>query len=90
MYHITKEDELYYITRGDMCSAMYIVVKGQIVVIQLDTPKEHRGRGYARELLEELRDKSNCPIRVISTETAVGYYHKLNYTQVAPNVFESL
>ena len=89
MYSITKEDELYHITKGDMCSAMYMEPDGKIVVIQLDTPKEHRGRGYARELLEELRDKSNCPIRVISTETAGGYYHKLNYTQVAPNVFES-
>ena len=89
-YQITKEADQYHITRDDVCKAMYIVVKGQIVVMQLDTPKEHRGKGYAKEMLDEIRGKSKCPIRVVSTETALGYYHKLNYKQLTPNVFESL
>ena len=92
--HLTEEDELFYIglsVDGDeVCSACYMKDKAQrVVIIQLDTPVEYRGNGYATTLLEEIQQREESgPIRVISTSHAVGFYRKLGYTEVSPYVFQ--
>ena len=75
-----------------VCTAEIMKDKnGNAVVVQLDTPVEHRGRGYAREMLTHIGHKdTDAELRVISTETALGYYRKLGYTEIAPHVFSTL
>ena len=91
----TEEDELFYITLSvdgsDVCSACYMMDKAQrVVIIQLDTPVEHRGNGYATTLLERIQQiEDSGPIRVISTSHAVGFYRKLGYTEVSPFIFQN-
>ena len=72
-----------------VCSALMMLDKqGNAVVIQLDTPKEHRGNGYAKELLRLIgTHDTDKELRVISTSTALGYYRMLGYSEVAPHVF---
>ena len=86
---ITEEDGLFYISMtvdaDEVCAACYMLDKAQnVVVIQLDTPVEHRGNGYATALLEGLQSH-----RVISTSHAVGFYRKLGYTEVSQYIFQS-
>ena len=74
---------------NEVCKAEVMMTKrGNVVVVQLDTPVEYRGKGYARKMLEAIgtNDTKN-ELRVISTETALGYYRKLGYTEIAPHVF---
>ena len=77
-------------TREVVCVAEVMKDReGHTVVIQLDTPVKHRGKGYARELLRLLGTYAqDSLLRVVSTVTALGYYHKLGYTEVAPHVFQ--
>ena len=89
-FHLTQDEELFYISMTDadgseICSACYMKDKAQrVVIIQLDTPVEHRGNGYATALLEEIQNIEEAgPIRVISTSHAVGFYRKLGYTEVS-------
>ena len=64
--------------------------KGNAVVVQLDTPAEHRGHGYARHMLSQIGTQdTNKELRVISTEHALGYYKKLGYTEIAPHIFST-
>ena len=92
---VTEEDGLFYITMSvgadEVCTACYIYDKARrVVIIQLDTPVEHRGNGYATALLERIESLEEAgPIRVISTSHAVGFYNKLGYTEVSPFVFQS-
>ncbi len=60
----------------------------RVVVMELNTPTQYRGKGYARQLLADMQRSEQQLIRVVSTEYAVGYYHKLGYVEVAPYVFE--
>lgn len=92
---VTEEDGLFYITMSvgadEVCTACYIYDKAlRVVIIQLDTPVEHRGNGYATALLERIESLEEAgPIRVISTSHAVSFYNKLGYTEVSPFVFQS-
>ena len=92
---VTEEDGLFYIAMSvgadEVCTACYMCDKAQrVVIIQLDTPVEHRGNGYATALLESIqRREKTGPIRVISTSHAVGFYRKLGYTEVSPYIFQS-
>ena len=92
---VTEEDGLFYIAMSvgsdEVCTACYMRDKAQrVVMIQLDTPAEHRGNGYATALLERIESLEEAgPIRVISTSNAVGFYNKLGYTEVSPFVFQS-
>ena len=92
---VTEEDGLFYIAMSvgsdEVCTACYIYDKARrVVIIQLDTPVEHRGNGYATALLERIESLEGAgPIRVISTSHAVGFYNKLGYTEVSPFVFQS-
>ena len=72
-----------------VCKAEIMVDKdGNVVVIQLDTPPAHRRRGYARHLLNLIGIRETTKeLRVISTETALGFYRKLGFTEIAPHVF---
>ena len=72
-----------------VCSALMMLDKqGNAVVIQLDTPKEHRGNGYAKEMLRLIGTRdTDKELRVISTSTALGYYRKLGYTELCPHIF---
>ena len=74
-----------------VCSALMMLDKqGNAVVIQLDTPKEHRGNGYAQEMLRLIGTQdTNKELRVISTVTALGYYRMLGYNEIAPHVFRA-
>lgn len=64
--------------------------KGNVIVIQLDTPEFCRGRGFARKLLSEMRKRETKGfLRVIANEHARPYYEKLGYIEVAPNVYEA-
>ena len=91
----TDEDGLFYITMSvgadEVCTACYMRDKAQrVVIIQLDTPVEHRGNGYATALLEDIQSREGTsPIRVISTSHAVGFYNKLGYTEVSPFIFQN-
>ena len=91
---LTQDDELFYISLSvdgsEVCTACYMMDKaGRVVIIQLDTPVEHRGNGYATSLLEEIQQREDSgPIRVISTSHAVGFYQKLGYTEVSPFIFQ--
>jgi hypothetical protein len=93
--HLTEDDDLFYISMSvdgsEVCTACYMRDKAQrVVIIQLDTPVEHRGNGYATALLERIESLEGAgPIRVISTSHAVGFYNKLGYTEVSPFVFQS-
>ncbi len=60
----------------------------RVVVMELNTPLEHRGKGYARKLLSKVQVGENQLILVVSTDYAVGYYRKLGFVEVAPYVFE--
>ena len=60
----------------------------RVVVMELNTVEEYRGKGYARQLLCDIQRGEQQPVRVVSTDHAVGYYHKLGYVEVAPYVFE--
>jgi GNAT superfamily N-acetyltransferase len=73
----------------EVCKAEIMLDKdGNAVVIQLDTPAEHRGKGYARQMLELIGTQdTDKELRVISTEPALGYYRKLRYTEIAPHIF---
>ena len=76
---------------NEVCKAEVMMTKrGNVVVIQLDTPVEFRGNGYARTMLEAIgtNDTEN-ELHVISTETALGYYRKIGYTEIAPHVFST-
>jgi len=92
---VTEEDGLFYISMSvgadEVCTACYMRDKAQrVVIIQLDTPVEYRGNGYATALLESIqRREKTGPIRVISTSHAVGFYNKLGYIEVSPYVFQS-
>ena len=92
---ITEEDGLSYISMSvgadEVCTACYMRDKAQrVVIIQLDTPVEHRGNGYATALLERIQSLEEAgPIRVISTSHATGFYNKLGYIEVSPFVFQS-
>ena len=74
---------------NEVCKAEIMKDKaGNAVVIQLDTPVEFRGMGYAREMLEAIgTNDTDNELRIISTETALGYYHKLGYAEIAPHIF---
>ena len=74
---------------NEVCKAEVMKDKqGNVVVIQLDTPAEHRGKGYARQMLEAIgTNATKKELRVISTETALGYYRKIGYTEIAPHIF---
>lgn len=73
---------------NEVCKAEIMKDKdGNVVVIQLDTPVEFRGKGYARQMLKEIGRRTDNELRVISTETALGYYRKLGYTEIAPHIF---
>ena len=74
---------------NEVCKAEIMKDKdGNAVVIQLDTPTEFRGKGYARKMLEAIGTKdTDKELRVISTETALGYYRKIGYTEIAPHIF---
>ena len=73
-----------------VCELSYIRDRtGRVVVMELNTPEEYRGNGYARQLLSDMQREEQQPIRVVSTHHAVGYYHKLGYVEVAPYVFEA-
>ena len=74
-----------------VCTAEIMKDKdGNAVVIQLDTPVEYRGKGYARKMLEFIGTQdTNKELRVISTETALGYYRKIGYTEIAPHIFST-
>ena len=76
-------------TGNEVCKAEVMKDKqGNVVVIQLDTPAEHRGKGYARQMLEAIgTNDTKKELRVISTETALGYYRKIGYTEIAPHIF---
>ncbi len=62
--------------------------EGRVVVMELNTPEEYRGRGYARQLLSKVQIGEEQSIRVVSTDHAVGYYRKLGYQEIGPYVFE--
>ena len=62
--------------------------EGRVVVMELNTPIEYRGKGYARQLLSDVQSKEEQSIRVVSTDHAVGYYQRLGYHEVGPYVFE--
>ena len=92
---ITQDEDLFYVTmtnesNDQVCSACYMRDKAQrLVIIQLDTPLEYRGNGYATALLERLQSQEGTSaIRVISTSAALGFYQKLGYTQVSPYIFQ--
>ena len=74
-----------------VCTAQMMMDKnGNAVVIQLDTPKEHRGNGYAQEMLRCIgTQETDKELRVISTVTALGFYRKIGYTEIAPHVFST-
>jgi hypothetical protein len=74
-----------------VCTALMMLDKqGNAVVIQLDTPKEHRGNGYAKEMLRCIGTQdTDKELRVISTSTALGYYRMLGYNEIAPHVFSA-
>ena len=92
---VTEEDDLFYITMSvgadEVRTACYMRDKAQrVVIIQLDTPVEHRGNGYATALLERIQSQEGTsPIRVISTSHAVGFYNKLGYTEVSPYIYQN-
>ena len=73
----------------EVCKAEIMTDKdGNAVVIQLDTPVEFRGKGYAYKMLEEIgTNDTDKELRVISTETALGYYKKIGFTEIAPHIF---
>ncbi len=72
-----------------VCELSYIRDRdNRVVVMELNTPTQYRGKGYARQLLTDIQRGESQPIRVVSTDHAVGYYHKLGYVEVAPYVFE--
>ena len=74
-----------------VCSAQMMMDKnGNAVVVQLDTPQEHRGNGYAQEMLRCIGTKdTDKELRVISTVTALGFYRKIGYNEIAPHVFSA-
>lgn len=74
---------------NEVCKAEIMRDKeGNAVVIQLDTPTEFRGMGFAREMLKQIGTKdTKKELRVISTETALGYYRKIGFTEIAPHIF---
>ena len=64
--------------------------KGNAIVVDLDTPEFCRGRGFARELLSQMRKRETTKsLRVISNDHARSYYEKLGYTEIAPNIFQA-
>jgi len=73
-----------------VCEAMFMLDHhGDAIVIQLDTPKLYRGKGYARRLLAEIgKRETKGNLRVISNASACSYYEKLGYKEIAPHVFE--
>ena len=75
----------------EVCKAEIMKDKqGNAVVIQLDTPVEYRGKGYARQMLEAIgTTDTKKELRVISTETALGYYRKIGYMEIAPHIFST-
>lgn len=74
-----------------VCTAQMMMDKnGNAVVIQLDTPEQHRGNGYAQEMLRCIgTHDTNKELRVISTVTALGFYRKIGYNEIAPHVFST-
>jgi len=95
-FKVTSDDDLFHINMysecGEViCSACYMKDKyGNAIVIQLDTPEQHRGNGYATSLLVNIHDREGGrPIRVISTDHARGFYNKLGYKEITPYIFES-
>ena len=74
---------------NEVCKAEIMKDKaGNAVVIQLDTPVEYRGNGFARQMLKAIGTKdTKKELRVISTETALGYYRKIGYAEIAPHIF---
>ena len=73
-----------------VCEAMFMLDHhGDAIVVQLDTPNLHRGKGYARQLLTEIgKRETKGNLRVISNAYACSYYEKLGYIEVAPHVFQ--
>ena len=73
----------------EVCKAEMMTDKeGNAVVIQLDTPEEFRGKGYAYKMLMEIgTNDTDKELRVISTETALGYYIKKGFVEIAPHIF---
>ena len=77
-------------TGESVSSGCFILDKtGRAVVMELATPEAHRGQGYARTLLEAIGKGTEGALRVVSTDHATGYYHKLGYTEITPYVFEA-
>ena len=75
----------------EVCELSYIRDRtGRVIVMELNTPEEYRGKGYARELLSDMQREEEQRIRVVSTHHAVGYYNMLGYKEVAPYVFEAI
>ena len=76
---------------NEVCKAEIMKDKaGNAVVIQLDTPVEYRGNGFARQMLKAIGTKdTKKELRVISTETALGYYRKIGYAEIAPHIFST-
>ncbi len=92
----TQDEELFYVSLTnqdgeEVCTSSYMRDKAdRVVIIQLDTPVEHRGKGNATALLEAIqRQEGASPIRVISTSHALGFYRKLGYTEVSPFIFQN-
>lgn len=78
-------------TGAVLCSAEFMHDEhGNAVVIELETPVEHRRMGHARHLLEQLRlRETRAKLRVISNENARPYYERLGFTEVAPNIYQA-
>ncbi len=75
----------------EVCELSYIRDRtGRVVIMELNTPEEYRGNGYARELLSDMQSGEEQRIRVVSTHHAVGYYRMLGYMEVAPYVFQAV
>lgn len=63
---------------------------GNAVVIELETPVEHRSMGHARHLLEQIKlRETRAELRVISNENARPYYEKLGFVEIAPNIYQA-
>lgn len=77
---------------GDrVCKAEFMLDHdGDAVVVQLDTPKVYRGKGYARKLLSEIGKRETTGyLMVLANAHAAPYYEKLGYTEVAPFVYRA-
>ena len=77
---------------GDrVCKAEFMLDHdGDVVVIQLDTPKVYRGLCYARKLLSEIHKRETSGyLMVLANAYTAPYYERLGYTEVAPYVYRA-